>query len=74
MPANPAELGFETLSVQERLDLIERIWDTLPVRVDPGEVPAWHRQELTARRAEADRNPGTGRPWREVLSRLGYRK
>jgi putative addiction module component (TIGR02574 family) len=60
-------LGITRLSVRERLDLIEQIWDTLPERVEAGEVPDWHLAELARRRAEADARPGEGRPWREVL-------
>jgi putative addiction module component (TIGR02574 family) len=60
-------LGIDRLSVRERLDLIEQIWDSLPDTVAPGEVPEWHLAELARRRAEADARPGEGRPWREVL-------
>ena len=60
-------LGIDRLSVRERLDLIEQIWDTLPESVEPREVPEWHLAELARRRAEADTRPGEGRPWREVL-------
>jgi putative addiction module component (TIGR02574 family) len=60
-------LGINRLSVRERLELIEQIWDTLPETVDPGDVPDWHLAELARRRADADARPGEGRPWREVL-------
>jgi putative addiction module component (TIGR02574 family) len=64
-------LGIERLSVRERLDLIEQIWDTLPESVNPDEVPPWHLAELARRRAEADAAPGEGRPWRDALARFG---
>jgi putative addiction module component (TIGR02574 family) len=63
-------LGIERLSVRERLDLIDRIWDSLPESVEPAEVPDWHLVELARRRAEAEVRPGEGRPWREVLESL----
>jgi putative addiction module component (TIGR02574 family) len=63
-------LGIDRLSVSERLDLIEQIWDSLPEQVAPQEVPEWHRAELARRRARAADEPGVGRPWREVLLRL----
>lgn len=63
-------LGIDRLTVRERLDLIEQIWDTLPPSVEPDEVPDWHLAELARRRAAAEANPGTGRPWREVLDAL----
>ena len=48
------ELGIDQLSVRERLDLIEQIWDSLPTEVSPDEVPEWHLAELARRRAEAE--------------------
>jgi putative addiction module component (TIGR02574 family) len=60
-------LGIDRLSVREKLDLIDQIWDSLPESVEPDEVPAWHLEEIARRRAEADAHPRQGRPWREVL-------
>ena len=34
------ELGIDRLSVQERLELIEQIWDSLPPLTQPGEQPS----------------------------------
>ncbi|MFO0965810.1 MAG: addiction module protein [Gemmataceae bacterium] len=61
------ETLIDRLSVPERLELIERIWDTLPPSLTREEVPEWHRMELARRRSEADAQPGEGRPWRDVL-------
>lgn len=63
-------LGIDRLSVQERLALIEQIWDSLPEQVTSEEVPAWHLAELARRKAIADAQPGLGLPWREVLGPL----
>jgi putative addiction module component (TIGR02574 family) len=71
MPVTIEALGIDRLSVRERLDLIEQIWDSLPENVSPEEVPGWHLAELARRRAEADASPGQGRPWREALARFG---
>lgn len=43
MPVSIEELALDQLSVRERLDLIERIWDSLPAAMTPDEVPEWHR-------------------------------
>lgn len=67
MPVTIESLGIDRLSVREKLDLIEQIWDSLPESVKPDEVPEWHLAEIAGRRAEAEANPGRGRPWREVL-------
>lgn len=63
-------LGIDRLSVSERLELIEKIWDSLPESVDPSEVPEWHLAELAKRRSLAEKEPGVGKPWREVLGPL----
>lgn len=65
-------LGFHHLSVRERLNLIEQIWETLPEQVDPSDVCEWHQDELTRRRAKADAVMFSGKPWQEVLDRLEH--
>ncbi|WP_439626713.1 addiction module protein [Gemmata sp.] len=65
------ELGIDQLSVRERLDLIDLIWDSLPDQVNPDEVPEWHLAELAKRRADLDAAPRDGKPWREALARFG---
>lgn len=68
MSADLHSLGLDKLSVAERLELIETLWDSLPEQVNAGEIPDWHLAELAKRRADADANPGLGRPWRECLA------
>ena len=63
-------LGIDRLSIGERLELIEQIWNSLPEQVSPEEVPPWHMPELARRLAEAKSHPGLGKPWREVLATL----
>jgi putative addiction module component (TIGR02574 family) len=63
-------LGIDRLSVTERLELIEQIWNTLPEQMTPAEIPPWHLEELARRRAAAAAQPGMGKPWREVLGPL----
>jgi putative addiction module component (TIGR02574 family) len=64
-------LGIDRLSVRDRLELIEQIWDSLPEQVNVEEVPAWHLAELVKRRAEAEASPCAGTPWRDALARFG---
>lgn len=71
MPVRIESLGIDQLSIRDRLELIEQIWDSLPESVNPDEVPAWHLAELARRRAEAEASPGEGKPWREALARFG---
>jgi putative addiction module component (TIGR02574 family) len=66
-------LGIDRLTVPERLDLIEQIWNSLPEQVDAADIPAWHLAELAKRRADAQATPGIGKPWRELLDQLESR-
>jgi putative addiction module component (TIGR02574 family) len=70
MSVNIQDFGIDRLSVRERLELIDQIWDSLPQEVTPEDVPAWHLAELAKRRAEADAAPGAGKPWRDALARF----
>ena len=71
MPNTLESLGIDRMSVRERLELIEQIWDSLPDAVGAEEIPEWHLAELAKRRAAANAAPGAGKPWREVLARFG---
>jgi putative addiction module component (TIGR02574 family) len=64
------QFGIDKLSIAERLELIEKIWDSLPEQIAPDEVPAWHLAILAERRAQAEAQPGLGKPWDEVFARL----
>lgn len=52
-------LGNDRLSVRDRLDLIEQIWDSLPNQVEPQDIPDWHVAELAKRRAIAAESPAS---------------
>ena len=62
--------GIHQLSVGDRLELIEQIWNSLPEHVSPQEVPEWHLVELAKRRAQAEAQPNLGKPWREALGAI----
>jgi putative addiction module component (TIGR02574 family) len=63
-------LHLESMTVKERLELIEAIWNSLPEALESHEIQDWHLTELTKRRADANAQPGLGKPWREVLAQL----
>lgn len=67
MSVNISNLGIENLSVADRLDLIEQIWNSLPPKIEPSDIPEWHIAELEKRLENAKANPEAGKPWREVL-------
>ncbi len=62
-------LGIDRMSPQERLKLIEEIWDSLGP-TEQFEIPQSHREELDHRIAAADANPSDAEPWEVVRERL----
>jgi putative addiction module component (TIGR02574 family) len=62
--------GIDRLSVSERLELIQRIWDSLPDDVAPEDVPDWHLPILAERRAKLEAEPDRSTPWREFFKEL----
>jgi putative addiction module component (TIGR02574 family) len=63
-------LNLNSLSPEEKLRLLEEVWDSLAA--DPAKVPLtdWQRRELDRRLDELDREGPTGIPWERVLSEI----
>lgn len=63
-PSSPP--GFDELSVDERIDFLQFLWDRIAATPDQVPVPDWHRR-IIRERVEAYRtNPTDGRPWADV--------
>jgi putative addiction module component (TIGR02574 family) len=58
------------LSVAERIQLVEDIWDSIAVEPDALTLSEEQREELDRRLADQEANPGVGRSWSEVKTRL----
>ena len=56
------------LPPEQRLKLVEVVWDSLASSPDAVGVPAWHREELDSRLA--DPNEQATISWQDVLARL----
>jgi putative addiction module component (TIGR02574 family) len=75
MNASVKSLGIDRLPLEERLALVEEIWDS--IAADAGALPLTDAQrgELAKRIAEDDAHPDDITPWEQVkaatLSRLG---
>jgi len=75
MNASVKSLGIDRLPIEERLTLVEEIWDS--IAADSGAIPLSdaQRTELAKRIAEDDANPDDVVSWDQVksssLSRLG---
>ncbi|HEX8451848.1 MAG TPA: addiction module protein [Longimicrobium sp.] len=58
------------LSVNERMELIELIWDSLAAEPEFVEMTDDLRHELDRRLEALKADPGAGRPWAEIEARL----
>jgi len=58
------------LSVAERIELVETIWDSIAASPDTLPVTQAQKMELDRRLAEYRANPEAGRTWQEVCGSL----
>jgi putative addiction module component (TIGR02574 family) len=58
------------LPVDERLRLVQEIWDSLATNPSSVPFPDWHRSELEERLARHNADPNEVEPWDEVRARL----
>ena len=70
LPEAATELLRMPLTVEQRLELIGELWDSIPDSLEALPVPQWHQEELDRRLAAADANPDAAIPWEEVKRRL----
>jgi putative addiction module component (TIGR02574 family) len=58
------------LSVSEKLQLLEDLWDD--IASDPAAVPVqeWQKEELDRRKQNLLKNPGSALSWEEIQRRI----
>jgi putative addiction module component (TIGR02574 family) len=64
------KIDYRNLSVPERLDLVEDIWDSIAQDAESLELTAEERAELDRRLAEHARDPRSAIPWETVKDEL----
>ena len=57
---------LETLSVAERVQIVEDIWDSIARSNANLPVPQWQKDELTRRKERYLLNPDSGESWNQV--------
>ena len=64
------EFGFSALSIAERIQLAEDLWNSIPE--EGGDIPLTDAQkaELDRRLEDLERDPDAGEPWEVVRARL----
>ena len=58
------------LPIEERLKLVEALWDSIAEFPEALELSAAQKQELDRRLAAYENNPDAGVPWAELKQRL----
>ena len=58
------------LPVEQRLDLVQAIWDTIAEEELPSGLTAAQKEQLSRRMAELDANPGIALTWAEIKERV----
>jgi putative addiction module component (TIGR02574 family) len=67
-------IDISDLSIDERLALIEELWDTVAARPDELSLTDAQRTELDRRINEMDGDDTLGQPWDEAISEIRGRK
>lgn len=57
---------LEMLTVPEKIQLVEDIWDSVAKSNADIPIPDWQKQELARRKANYLRNPDSGMTWQQV--------
>ncbi|MCL4553909.1 MAG: addiction module protein [Actinobacteria bacterium] len=68
-----AAYDFNRLSVSERIQLVEDLWDSIAASGADIPLTSAEIQELDRRLDEFEANPGVGVPWDEVRARIEER-
>ena len=66
-------IDITRLSLEDRLDLLEQLWDSLSATPQAVPLTPAQREELDRRLDEIDREGPVGIPWDEVLRHLRSR-
>jgi putative addiction module component (TIGR02574 family) len=66
-----AEIGhLLQLSVPQKLEIVEELWDSIAATPESVPVPDWQKEELARRKAEYLQHPESGVPWEEAKERI----
>jgi putative addiction module component (TIGR02574 family) len=58
------------LSIPERIQLVEDIWDTIAVQADSLELTEEEKKIIDERLAAYHQHPDAGSPWEDVIKRV----
>jgi putative addiction module component (TIGR02574 family) len=58
------------LPIEDRVRLVEAIWDSISALPDALPLTEWHKEELDRRLEDLEKNPDAGSTLEEVFARL----
>ena len=58
------------IPIDQRIQLVEDIWDSIAEIPQSVKVPDWHKKELEKRLEEFHANPDGTSPWAEIKERI----
>jgi putative addiction module component (TIGR02574 family) len=61
------------MTIEEKLRLVEDLWDEIAGTPDAIPIPDWQKEELARRKVEHLRDPKSGSSWSEVQERIRNR-
>jgi putative addiction module component (TIGR02574 family) len=70
MPVSMKTLGIDQLSIEERLALVEEIWESVVPSIENEPLTPEEEQILTTRIADLDANPDQFTTWEEIKRRV----
>ena len=70
LPDVASELLKTPMTVEQRLELIGRLWDEIPDSPQALPVPDWHHEIVKQRLTAADDDPDAAIAWEEVEKQL----
>ena len=62
--------GFDDLSVEEKIDYLQSLWDRIAASPETIPVPDWHREVIDERMKDLEADPDAGDSWEVVQERL----
>ena len=62
--------GFDDLSVDEKIDYLQSLWDRIAASPESIPVPDWHREIIDERLENLETDPAAGESWEVVQERL----
>ena len=62
--------GFDDLTVEEKLDYVESLWDRITAKPEAIAVPDWHLEVIEQHRHEGAADSRNGRSWDDFREEL----